>query len=948
MKKILLIIALIFFNEISAQVISSEPEFPTVNDSLVIFFNANEITGRGKELATYSGTVDVHTGVLTNKSSDSDDWKYVIAGWDQNIAKAQCIKVSAGVYKLIIGFPLEYYSITNLSSDEKVEKLAFVLRASNRSIQTDNLYLDIYEEGLKLKILEPVNLPIYPETGEKINFKATSESADSIAMFLNDSYLTSTSNDTIDYEITAAGTGRKWVKFTVYKNGEELSDSTHFYVRDAVTVEDMPAGIETGINYIDNSTVTLAIFAPHKDFVYLIGDFNDWKFDPEINPDTDEAWLFDPQYYLRITPDSTTYWTTITGLSPNQEYRFQYLIDGTLKIADPYAEKILEVEDSLISETTYPNLIPYPKDKTSFSVSVLQTAQTPYEWEAAEYQKPAQTDLIIYELLIRDFVDTHDYKTLIDTLSYLEKLGVNAIELMPVNEFEGNESWGYNPSFFFAPDKYYGPKNDLKKFIDECHKRGIAVIMDIVLNHMYGRSSFVRLYSSGDFGPPTSENPWFNVSSPNQTFSFGYDLNHESVYTQELVDRVNRYWLEEYNFDGFRFDFTKGFTQTPGDGGGFDQSRIQILERMADKIWEYDSTAYVILEHFAPDSEEKVLTDYGMMTWGNNNYNYNEATMGYVSTSNFSRISYKSHSFTKPYSVGYMESHDEERLMYKNLQYGNSSGSYNIKNHLEALQRMKLAAAFFFTVPGPKMIWQFGELGYDYSIDYNGRVGNKPIRWDYYEDPARLKLYKVFSAIINLRTDNDVFKTTDFTLSLAGSIKRIQLKHESMDLIVLGNFDVTTRTSSPNFTKSGTWYDFFSGESIDAADTLLTVELKPGEFHIYTSEKVATPEQDILTDVYDVESGLRTEFNLEQNYPNPFNPSTKITFTIPAGTANFTGARLQVFDILGREVATLVNKNLTPGIYNVDFNAAGLSSGIYFYRLTFGKYSQTKKMLLLR
>lgn len=135
-----------------------------------------------------------------------------------------------------------------------------------------------------------------------------------------------------------------------------------------------------------------------------------------------------------------------------------------------------------------------------------------------------------------------------------------------------------------------------------------------------------------------------------------------------------------------------------------------------------------------------------MMTWGNNNYNYNEATMGYVSTSNFSNISYKAHTFTKPYSVGYMESHDEERLMYRNLQYGNKSsdGSYNIKNKLEALQRIKLAAAFFFTVPGPKIIWQFGELGYDFSIDFNGRVGNKPIKWDYYSDPPRNKLYKVF------------------------------------------------------------------------------------------------------------------------------------------------------------------------------------------------------------
>ncbi|NOZ04318.1 MAG: hypothetical protein GXO92_06915 [FCB group bacterium] len=102
---------------------------------------------------------------------------------------------------------------------------------------------------------------------------------------------------------------------------------------------------------------------------------------------------------------------------------------------------------------------------------------------------------MIYELLVRDFIDRHDYQTLIDTLDYLEKLGINAIELMPINEFEGNSSWGYNPSFYFAPDKYYGTRQDLKLFIDECHRRGIAVIMDIVLNHTYGQSPLVSGYT---------------------------------------------------------------------------------------------------------------------------------------------------------------------------------------------------------------------------------------------------------------------------------------------------------------------------------------------------------------------------------------------------------------------------------------------------------------------
>ena len=81
---------------------------------------------------------------------------------------------------------------------------------------------------------------------------------------------------------------------------------------------------------------------------------------------------------------------------------------------------------------------------------------------------------------IKCFIGKHDFATLTDTLDYLQKLGINAIELMPFNEFEGNESWGYNTLFYFAPDKYYGPKDNIRKFVDECHRRGMVVIMDMV------------------------------------------------------------------------------------------------------------------------------------------------------------------------------------------------------------------------------------------------------------------------------------------------------------------------------------------------------------------------------------------------------------------------------------------------------------------------------------
>ena len=167
---------------------------------------------------------------------------------------------------------------------------------------------------------------------------------------------------------------------------------------------------------------------------------------------------------------------------------------------------------------------------------------------------------------IRDFTSEHSFNAAKDKLPYLKQLGINAIELMPVNEFEGNSSWGYNPSFYFAVDKYYGTKNDMRAFVDECHRQGIAVIIDLVLNHSFGQSPFYLLYREAD-GTPSADNPWYNQKSniPNAALQWGYDFNHQSTYTRALVDSVAGFWMKEYKVDGFRYDFTKGFSNTSQD-----------------------------------------------------------------------------------------------------------------------------------------------------------------------------------------------------------------------------------------------------------------------------------------------------------------------------------------------------------------------------------------------
>ena len=251
-------------------------------------------------------------------------------------------------------------------------------------------------------------------------------------------------------------------------------------------------------------------------------------------------------------------------------------------------------------------------------------------------------------------------------------------------------------------------------------------------------------------------------------------------------------WLNNYKIEGFRFDLSKGFKQTQtcdnnGNNwdvaawGNYDQSRVDIWKRYYDTMQLKSPSSYCILEHLADNSEETVLSNYGMMPWGNENYNYNQASMGYATGWDFSYGIANQRGWSNNYLVTYMESHDEERLMYKNENFGNISGTYNIKDTATGLKRVAMTAAFWSMIPGPKMMWEFEELGYGYSINTctNGTVNNncrldsKPIHWDYYNNANRRALYDVYSKLLNLKNNPayfPTFSTGSVNKNLSGSI----------------------------------------------------------------------------------------------------------------------------------------------------------------------------------
>ncbi len=936
LTKLFLILFLLSINLIG-QVVISNPEFATESDSIVITFDA---TQGDQGLMGYTGDVYAHTGVNTNIGN----WQHVIESWGNDATQPKLTRIGTDLYQLVIGYPREFYGMTNPS--ETVNELAFVFRSAGndgptgRDVGGNDIFLPIFQSGLNVSIIKPSERNLLVLLNEEIDVVVKSVDSDSLFLYLDETLLVSSASDSIGYTITVNTEEDHNIIAKAFSTTEGfVYDTVSYSVRGDVVVEELPSGVIDGINYIDNSTVTLVLFAPNKEFIYLIGDFNNWT--PNSN------------YYMKRTPDGERYWITLTGLVPNVEYGFQYLIDGTLTIADPYTEKVLEQEDDQIDNITYPNLKTYPYGLTDGSVSIIEINKVKYEWTANDYQRPDKEKVIIYELLIRDFLESHNYETLIDTLDYLERLGINAIELMPINEFEFNNSWGYNPAFYFAPDKYYGTENALKKFIDEAHKRNIAVLLDVVYNHSFGRSPFVRLYATGNYGPPSAENYWYNVT-PTHDFNVGYDMNHESVHTRNLIKRILHHWITEYKVDGFRFDLSKGFTQKYSVGniglwGQKDDSRIAILKDYFDYTKTLDPDLYFTLEHFADNSEEKILADYGMMLWGNLNHSYSQSTMGWIDdNSSLEYGYYKNRGWNNPHLITYMESHDEQWIMFKNLTWGRSSGSYNIKDLNTALNRMKLGAAFFFTIPGPKMMWQFGELGYDEELTVSGRTDPKPIHWEYLDDPNRMNLYKTYSALMKLRNENEVFtaKETNVNMDLRTGVygRRINLTHSTMKVAIIGNFNVVGLTMQPKFQSTGMWYDYFLGDSLNVTDINMSIDLAPGEFRIYTSKKLETPEEGITTNVSDVQTSVIKDYNLMQNYPNPFNPTTTINFAIPKQSV----VKLVVYNIIGEKVAELINEEISAGYHSVNFDASNLVSGVYFYRLVANDFIETKKLVLLR
>ncbi len=879
------------------------------SQNVVIYYHADQ---GNKVLAGQpaSEPIYAHTGVLLSNASSDSDWKYAPT-WGDNSPKYQLQYVSPNLWKLEIGDIRSYYGISNPA--EKIKKLAFVFRNANntkegKTASGGDIFVNISDAGLQVSLESNLDgTVITPETAT-VTFRVGSTQPADLSLTIGNDVIAETAGGTLlETQYTFTEPGNYKVTATAKADGKSKKATLRLYYAIPSEEREYPGGGEPVMGAVrqPDGDVIFCIAAPGKLNAVLVGSWDDYEILEQNN-----MYRYDYNGF-------TYFWKNVSGLDESSMYMYYYLIDSTKSVGDPYARLVLDPSnDKYIPEEVFPNLPAYPSDKvSSVPLAIYQENINDYVWQVTDFVAPEPQDLIIYELLFRDFTGTEGkasgngtVRQALEKIEYLKKLGVNAIEVLPIQEFNGNNSWGYNPNFYFAPDKAYGTPDDYKAFIDLCHENGIAVILDVVFNQADWLHPWYQLYSVG-------ENPFFNATAPH-AYSVLNDWNQGYPLVRKQWKDMLQYWLREYKVDGFRFDLVKGLGDNDsyansGDSGtnAYNASRVANMREWQKAMLEVNPKAYVINENLAGAQEENEMAETGMLNWANLNHAGCQYAMGYSSSSSLNRMLATYDSRTWGSTVSYLESHDEQRLAYQQNTYGDTG----VKgDHAVSMQRLGSAAAQMIMVPGAHMIWQFSEMGNAQSTkDNNGGNNTSPkkVDWALLDDPDNKGLYDNYCQLINVRMANpELFSkesTAKVTCSGWSKGRRVTLANEGKELFTAINPNVTGNLTLTGFdfaVKDNSNYVIVSqsngaGCTFDAEAGTITV---PANCYVTIASKNV---------VYDP-SGVNG-VESEQGTLAVYGCAGKLTVASAE-------APVQVYSIDGRKVATMQageSIDLPAGIY---------------------------------
>jgi 1,4-alpha-glucan branching enzyme len=838
----------------SAQIVTTSPLLlQESSENVVLTYNAASPLGNnGMKGLSSSTAVYAHIGVITDKSTSTSDWKYTVTSWPTsasdskaNTSKNKLTYVSTDTWKLTIGNPRTYFGITD--ANEHIQKIAIVFRNADGSKEGKtaaggDIFVDVYEEGYQLLFSSDAESTILSAPAT-IKFTAAATQSSNISITVNGNQIASATGKTELYaSYNFSSTGSYTVVATANNGSQTLTKSIDIVYPGSSQAGTYPGGVpQMGAVKNSDGTVTFCLAAPNKKSVVLVPSWDDYQvLDKNIMKYQD----YNGNRY---------FWITVSGLNDNTYYPYYYVVDATTKVGDPYAHLVLDCySDKWLDSTIWPDMPKYPYEKFDDVMLAVYRGDMDSSYKFSNFTIPDHSNLVIYELLFRDFTGTEGsanangtIKKAIEKIPYLRSLGVNAVELMPVMEFNGNNSWGYNTNFYMALDKAYGSPKDLKDFVELCHQNGMAVILDIVFNQSDGLHPWYQMYS-------ISSNPFYNATAPHD-YSVLNDWKQENALVQQQWKDAITYWMTAYNVDGFRFDLVKGLGTSYTSGTeAYNSSRVTVMKNLHAAIKAVKSNGIHINENLAGSQEENEMAGDGQLNWANINYNSCQYAMGWGTDANLNRFLSTNDSRTWGSTVAYAESHDEERVAYKQKAYGYSTVA---NSNTIRMQRLGQLAVQMLLTPGPKMIWQFGELGADQTTKSGDSNDTSPktVIWNYMNDSDRAALLETYKSLGWLRKENPelftqsaTFVENGFTANVT-STRSMRLTSGDKEIIAfinpnVGGANKTIGTSSTKLNANNCQLICASSgftPTLSGTGTSVSVSVPPHGYAVYATKAVS-------------------------------------------------------------------------------------------------------------
>jgi 1,4-alpha-glucan branching enzyme len=692
----------------------------------------------------------------------------------------------------------------------------------------------------------------------------------------------------------------------------------------SVEVEPLPENVKLGPNWINNEMI-LAVYAPAQPVMQVI-----------VTAPGETGEVSNAIVMKRDSEQSDIWWTEL-DLSFGQ-YEYEYLLINGSRLPDPFTRRLSN-----------------GKTRVEIGAGGVSTADD-YNWQSNDYIRPSLDTLIIYELHVDDFAAQGSgqgtFDDVIIRLDHLRESGINAIELMPITEFPGGRSWGYNPEIMSSVEGTYGTPENFKQLVDEAHSRNMAVILDLVWNHATSSTPLWKIQPNNDL------NPYFKNSNdlnPNETEgTWGMlDFDHFNDKTIEYINEIHRIWLEEYRIDGFRFDATRFV--------GWDLNQPQYgLPAWTSAIDELDSNVYQIAEHLPSDPwlvNNTKLTSSWHDSFHDRLIDHIFSSIGTMTAMRQIIGLYEYSNWGTPYAdltqaVKYMVSHDEQSLIQEMVEFDGVSLS-------QARERDKFYASLLFTAQGIPMIWQGQEFGFQSGwLDNNGngnwdeeKLGYRPVDWSLLNTEEGQTHLDHYSRLARFRKMNPAFSKGTFYDLWRYDAERVIVygyKDESEgssddQVVVIANFSSSNRTvNDVPFLSAGNWYNV-----TEPGNDLYTADSNYSEYSIPSYSAVIYSKNQYELGV-ETPSFIPGKFQTLSAYPNPFNPSITFQLELQNITQTNMNAEVNIYDINGRFIQTLLENSIESGVHRITWRPQNISSGIYIVSFQTEIGIKNQKILYLK